>query len=191
MAEKDTDSGIESRFSFKCSKRWEELTEAGDDKVKLCNQCNESVHLVESLEELDKHSENDRCVALKLKKKQQDYALTGLVELTEPLHLRQKGRGKEEVTQGCGSSNSKVDGLDIPDFLIRSPAIKAKEEEIEENQPEFVGYLRRPESGDRSPHFSPPAYLGRAVADFPYQKKKPKERLFKRLLRRLGFNKGA
>ena len=180
MAKKDTDSEIESRFSYKCSKRWEELTETGDNKVKLCNQCNESVHLVESIEELDKHGEHEQCVALKLRKKRQEYALTGLVELTEPLH-----RQKDEAVQGSQFSDSTVDGLDIPDFLRSSPATK------EESPPEFVGYLRRPEPEGRSLDLSPPAYLGRLVADFPYQKRKPKERLFKRLLRYLGFNKGA
>ena len=146
MAKKDMDSEIENRISFRCSKKWNELEETDDDRVKLCNQCNESVHLAENMDELDTHSEHGRCVMLRLKKDNEQDKQGAQVEpcTDEP---------EEELPEIGGfffrrddekDGNEKV-GLnqpDIPIFLGRL-AGDPSAQKYEEPVPEKKGWLTK------------------------------------------------
>ena len=135
------DKDIENRFSFKCSKKWEELTETGNERVKHCSQCGESVHLAESIEALDAHAEKRHCVALKLKenegnKEDRSNYIEFLGDL--PPVLRDTGDGEIDHLDAVGyikprsknDSRSLYGEFDLPAFsgrlVPREPPPKKK-----------------------------------------------------------------
>lgn len=146
MAKKDMDSEIENRISFRCSKKWNELEETDDARVKLCNQCNESVRLAENMDELDTHAEHGRCVMLRLKKdNDQDMQGAQVEPCTE--------NPEEELPEIGGyffrrddekDDNEKagLNKLDIPIFLGRLVGDPSAQE-YEEPVPEKEGWLTR------------------------------------------------
>ena len=69
MTDNEKKDCIEDRFEYLCSKQWAELNETGDKAVKHCDQCNESVHLAQSMEEVDEHARQGHCVAIKMEDK--------------------------------------------------------------------------------------------------------------------------
>lgn len=51
-------------FAFKCSAKWDELSETEDDKIHFCHECQKEVHLCEDDEELAKSIRLNRCIAI-------------------------------------------------------------------------------------------------------------------------------
>ena len=50
---------------FRCPKRWDDLNKTGDEGVRLCDKCNENVHVVSNYEELGHAYREGLCVAIK------------------------------------------------------------------------------------------------------------------------------
>ena len=55
-----------SKILFKnpCSKKWDELIETNDYKIKYCTGCNQNVFLVETEDEMIKRRNLEQCIAL-------------------------------------------------------------------------------------------------------------------------------
>ena len=51
-------------FSFKCPKKWSNLSTTEDENVKFCDTCDKKVYKCNSKAELDSNISNNRCIAI-------------------------------------------------------------------------------------------------------------------------------
>ena len=54
-------------WEYECPRLWEQLTPTDEPKQRFCQQCRETVFYCESLEELEVHTSQRRCVAFEVK----------------------------------------------------------------------------------------------------------------------------
>ncbi|MCE9562426.1 MAG: TIGR02996 domain-containing protein [Planctomycetes bacterium] len=62
----DPNSDVHRLFEFVCDQRWEEMTPTGDDKVRICNRCEEAVHYCDTIVVAREHARQRHCVAVDL-----------------------------------------------------------------------------------------------------------------------------
>lgn len=67
-------------FRFKCTAKWEELSETQNSDARFCTDCQKQVYFCHSDEELVKAVKLNRCVAIV--RKSEDESGEGLTELT-------------------------------------------------------------------------------------------------------------
>lgn len=53
-------------FRFECSKKWHDLTETNNSKVRFCSKCEKTVHLCLTSNELKEAIEQNLCVAVRI-----------------------------------------------------------------------------------------------------------------------------
>jgi uncharacterized protein (TIGR02996 family) len=61
---KPTIEGCTAAFDFQCPKEWGALDATGDDEVRFCGACNQSVYYAANIAEARQHAERGECVAL-------------------------------------------------------------------------------------------------------------------------------
>lgn len=53
-------------FAFLCDQHWEEMTPTGDDRVRMCDRCEEAVHYCDTIVTARLHARQGHCVAVDL-----------------------------------------------------------------------------------------------------------------------------
>ena len=59
-------------FKFKCPKKWDDLVITEDQKVRHCQQCNQSVTLCTSRKEIERLTSKGECIAIDIVTKSRD-----------------------------------------------------------------------------------------------------------------------
>jgi len=65
MAENEQ-ATIECEFAFKCPKTWNQLAKTAQENVRFCSECQREVYLIQTDDELRKHSAKGHCIAAPL-----------------------------------------------------------------------------------------------------------------------------
>lgn len=55
---------ISCRFSFKCPRSWDHLQPTAEEGVRHCHECDRDVHLALAEEDVRRHCEEGRCIAV-------------------------------------------------------------------------------------------------------------------------------
>lgn len=55
---------IRCRFSFTCPRLWDRLQPTAEEGVRHCHECDREVHLALTEEDVRRHSEAGRCIAV-------------------------------------------------------------------------------------------------------------------------------